>query len=668
MLARQAQPQHGPLHRTSATATRPASSNSEARETTAASWPTASVATVVSPPTGTRKASTTATRPASPVSKAGEITTTLWTVATVATVGPSLTVTAQPLSATTITVTAQPTATSTVTAPATQWGSSYTPQGSSTPWGRPWFPPQFVRGFPCPSQGQQPLLPWLQPLSSLQQLATLGLPQALQATIPFWPGSPFSASLFWVTHGVPAPRRGCTLATGPLSLRVFMAAGPTAASHPWHSRNPFCPRMIRSPGVRVGRGLRAGLWWATSWPAALVLRCLTGAARQIRLSCVGRRPSESQAPCLIAAELVLGAVAQPSTYPPSLRESAMVAAAVRRIQPCAASSHVLAWEALPASDWVVRVVRSGFRLPWCSAKAPLSTSSPAFRLPGNPLALGALDQDVSLLLSKGATEEVVSPSSPGFYRRIFVVPKASGRWRPVLDLSPLNAFLRNVPFRMETAASLWDAMHPGDWATSIHLKNVYFHLLIHPRDRKWLRFVWRDSIYQFLALPFGLAPASWIFTKVTGELCLHVRARGISLRVYLNDWLVLASSRELCSSHPQQVLHLCHSLGFSLNEEKSNLRPSQQFKFLGMTFNTLRWLVFPAPHRIHRLQSLLSSLSHRDRATARELALLLGQMESFVPLVPLGRLHKCKFQHYFRDLWCQARHPWDLHIPLGEWF
>ena len=83
-----------------------------------------------------------------------------------------------------------------------------------------------------------------------------------------------------------------------------------------------------------------------------------------------------------------------------------------------------------------------------------------------------------------------------------------------------------------------------------------------------------------------LSPPPWIFTKVTRELCLHARARGIRLRVYLDDWLVLASSPELCSRHSQQVLHLCCNLDFSLNEEKSNLRPSQWFEILGMTFDT----------------------------------------------------------------------------------
>ena len=36
-------------------------------------------------------------------------------------------------------------------------------------------------------------------------------------------------------------------------------------------------------------------------------------------------------------------------------------------------------------------------------------------------------------------------------------------------------------------------------------------------------------------------PHPTIFAKVARELCLHVRARGIRLRVYLVDWLVLVS-------------------------------------------------------------------------------------------------------------------------------
>ncbi|KAL8583503.1 hypothetical protein ACOMHN_056313 [Nucella lapillus] len=331
------------------------------------------------------------------------------------------------------------------------------------------------------------------------------------------------------------------------------------------------------------------------------------------------------------------------------------------------SRHLSAWERLPASQWAIRVIRSGFRLPWGPRKAPLTPFPPVFGPPRDQTASYALAQEVLSMLAKRATEEVVFRSSPGFYGRIFVVPKSSGGWRPVLDLSPLNKFLRDLRFRMETPSSIRDSMHPGDWGISIDLKDAYFHLLIHPRDRKYLRFVWRNRIFQFRALPFGLAPALWVFTKVARELCLHVRERGIRIKAYLDDWLLLASSRTLCTQQAQQVLSLCRDLGFVLNEEKSDLVPAQQFPFLGMSFDTVRWLVFPTPHRLSRLQELLVQLKASPQASARKLASLLGLMESLAPLVPLGRLHKRQFQCQFRERWSQTSESWDLLISLGPW-
>ena len=57
------------------------------------------------------------------------------------------------------------------------------------------------------------------------------------------------------------------------------------------------------------------------------------------------------------------------------------------------------------------------------------------------------------MISKGALERV-DDLDPGFYSLLFLVEKASGGWRPVIDLSPLNEFVRQTPFKMETAFSV----------------------------------------------------------------------------------------------------------------------------------------------------------------------------------------------------------------------
>ena len=272
------------------------------------------------------------------------------------------------------------------------------------------------------------------------------------------------------------------------------------------------------------------------------------------------------------------------------------------------------------------------------------------------------------MLTKGAISEVRPPIPPGFYGRIFVVPKSTGGWRPVLDLSALNRFVRQIRFRMETPSSVRDSIRPGDWASSLDLKDAYFHIRIHPRFRKWLRFTWAGKVFEFQVLPFGLSLSPWVFTRITRELASALRSRGIRIRMYLDDWLVLAQSSRSCRAQTQTVLSQARLLGFQPNFQKSELTPSQNFEFLGMSFDSVNMLVRPSNRRIERLRETLRELNSRPEASARALAGLLGTMESLAPLLPLGRLHKRPLQRALSHRWSPASLPWDHVIPLGPWF
>ena len=50
------------------------------------------------------------------------------------------------------------------------------------------------------------------------------------------------------------------------------------------------------------------------------------------------------------------------------------------------------------------------------------------------------------MLAKGALEIALDPC-PGFYSRLLLVEKASGGWRPVIDLSHLNEFIQLTRFK-----------------------------------------------------------------------------------------------------------------------------------------------------------------------------------------------------------------------------
>ena len=326
------------------------------------------------------------------------------------------------------------------------------------------------------------------------------------------------------------------------------------------------------------------------------------------------------------------------------------------------------WEALGTAPWLLSIVKDGFRLPWKDSPPPLSSVPVIFPPPHDVSAFKTLSEEVESLCIKGAVEEVTH-SLPGFYGRLFCVPKASGGWRPVLDLSPLNKFLTERPFIMESTDSIRKALKEGDWGTSLDLSDAYFHVRIHRRYRRYLRFSWQGKVYQFKVLPFGLSLAPWVFTKLVQAIASSLHVLGIRMHVYLDDWLILALSRQACARDTYRVLQRAQQLGFRVNHEKSDFEPSQSFVFLGVQFCTISMTVSPSQSRVVKLQnSLLECGKIGSFVTARGLHSLLGQMESMSSLVPGGRIHKRSLQSEVRARWAQVSQHWNTRIRIGPWF
>ena len=330
-------------------------------------------------------------------------------------------------------------------------------------------------------------------------------------------------------------------------------------------------------------------------------------------------------------------------------------------------AHLDHWRLITKDPWVLRVLEQGYALPWADqGPPPLSPVPLPFSLPIDGDRLKALEEEVDSLLSKAAVE-AVDPSTPGFYGRLFVAPKHTGGWRPVLDLSPLNAYLEKKPFDMETPLSIRQSIRQGDWATSLDLSDAYFHVLIAPRFRKYLRFCWKGQVFQFKTLPFGLSLAPYVFTRVVAAFVEFIRSKGIRFHAYLDDWLSLAGSYLHSDRQTCFVLLQAKMLGFKVNNSKSELVPSQEFTFLGMEISTVTMLVRPSQARLTKLFQLLSSLKDSKSASARKILSLLGTMESLAPLIIVGRIPKRPLQRQLKHQWSMSYNTLEKQIYLQPW-
>ena len=106
------------------------------------------------------------------------------------------------------------------------------------------------------------------------------------------------------------------------------------------------------------------------------------------------------------------------------------------------------------------------------------------------------------------------------------------------------------------------------------------HLTAHPHPSK-LRFCYKPQVFQFTSLPFGLATAPQVFTMIVKEVKLMALSRGLRLHQYLDDWLIRSQSQEEAQVNNQAVVDLTQSLGWIINQEKSELKPTQVFLFVG---------------------------------------------------------------------------------------
>ena len=308
------------------------------------------------------------------------------------------------------------------------------------------------------------------------------------------------------------------------------------------------------------------------------------------------------------------------------------------------------WLKLGAGPKVVQILKEGYTLPF-RVRPKLTRSPTVISCYVNPQRNSYLLEALHQLIDKNAVEQVINKTSLSFFNRLFLVPKPNNKWRPILDLSHLNPFLKTEKFKMETPETIRTSLQGGEWVTSIDFKDAYFHIPIQEQSRKYLRFHVQGQTYQFKALPFGLSTAPLEFTVIAKEVKLMATCQGIRIHQYLDDWLVRAGSHQLCLWHTQHLVKICQDLGWLVNLDKSELEPKQIFDFVGYQFDLKVGRVRPTPDRWQSLQGKILEILDQPTCPVRQFMSLIGLLTATEKQVHLGRLHMRPIQWHLKNNW-----------------
>ena len=89
------------------------------------------------------------------------------------------------------------------------------------------------------------------------------------------------------------------------------------------------------------------------------------------------------------------------------------------------------------------------------------------------------------------------------------------------------------------------------------------------------------------------------------KVAAYTHLKSIRLHIYLDDWLLRLLDPQQLQLDTTFMLELCAFLGLTVNILKLNLTPSQEFIFLGIYFQMVRYTCHPSLDRLKRLLKLL---------------------------------------------------------------
>ena len=147
------------------------------------------------------------------------------------------------------------------------------------------------------------------------------------------------------------------------------------------------------------------------------------------------------------------------------------------------------------------------------------------------------------------------------------------------------------------------ALHQGDFLASLDIQEgrvlAYPHMCKAPEI-----FAVGEDHFQFVTLPFGLASAPRVFTKVLAPILALLRRRGIAIVGYLDDLLLRASSGSELEVDVSIACQTPREFGWLLNIQKSVLVPSQRLEYPELVLDSSEPRVFFSQWKNGRLCNL----------------------------------------------------------------
>ena len=273
----------------------------------------------------------------------------------------------------------------------------------------------------------------------------------------------------------------------------------------------------------------------------------------------------------------------------------------------------------------------------------------------------------------GLTGPFEAAPSPGtVVAPLMTAPKRPDSRRVVYDASfgtcsinintPKDSYLGSVPEYDFPSIDHWEelvvAAGPAALMWKRDLSRYYLQLPRDPTDYLRCSFIWRQQLYFFTGLMFGLRHAGLAAQQVTSAITARHREAGLTMgtcvpftSVNYSDDLggVEAGGGTRAWEAFYFMAGLLAELGLAEAPSKA-CAPSTDMVYLGVRFDTVRQEKSVPPDRLEEVTTLLESWRTKTKATKAQLQSLVGKLMWVAKVVRHSRPFVCRLLAELRRL------------------
>lgn len=174
-----------------------------------------------------------------------------------------------------------------------------------------------------------------------------------------------------------------------------------------------------------------------------------------------------------------------------------------------------------ATSTVLKCIRAGYKLPLLSTPAVYHKGNQKSAIDNSVFVTAAITE----LCQNHCIHKV--DTILHVCSLLSVVTNSHRKKRLVLKFRYLNQFLLKEKFKYKDLCTAMLTFKKGDYPFTFDFKSGYHHVDIHGKHWTYLWFDWwqgaKTQYYVFTVLPFGLATACYLFTKLLRPLVHYWR-------------------------------------------------------------------------------------------------------------------------------------------------